>query len=725
VLWPGTYTLTVRLQASGADLVFPVVVDVVVPKGATAAARTLTINANTVDVGGSIDGTNQVQSENSAGRPLNLPTGLTVTRNLTAPPTVDVNGTPVPPASVGGEGTITPGTSTTAAVTAAADKGSYSFVNLPFNVYTLGFAPADGFTTPGSITVDVHNNTAATPTTAIYRAPDVLVKVYVRSDHGTPSNTADDVDLATAQVTIQSPAAGSTPLTMNYTAASPHGYYSLSVPPEIGAYSLTIAADLHTTRNELLVVDPQKTGVLDVQPPYLLTLSQVAVSGQVTRQDLTGGSSTLTPPVGTQAYLTLTDGTVVQGPVSLVNGRYSFNATAGTYDVKVSATGYRTANTADLVPPHVVVPAATAGAGINVPSLVLRKNITLSYSVTDEGNQPLTGVNIAMQGAGSSGSTVSGLLSLAAVAGDTLTYTATAAADGYAPTSGTADQTQTNNLVMHPSIVGTITRDTGTSPALTVYLCTAASSAASCDSTTAVQTTSTTTAAPNQGQYKFRAAPGDYWVKGVEKNTLFYDAREIKVTANGSLDPAFNTVTFDVTTPSTPTAPTATSGTSGTTLDFAWTNVSVVPVEVSLDGTTWTPLTAGTTSYTFTALSPGTSYTARVRAHSTAGISGIASRTVTTTVPAPTGLLLTPGDTTVDASWTTSAGVTYEVRIFVTTAGSGGVTWRASDTASSATFTGLANGTGYTVQVRAVANGINSSTVQGTISTTSPPPPTT
>lgn len=132
-------------------------------------------------------------------------------------------------------------------------------------------------------------------------------------------------------------------------------------------------------------------------------------------------------------------------------------------------------------------------------------------------------------------------------------------------------------------------------------------------------------------------------------------------------------------------------------------------------------------TYTFTGLTPATTYTVKVRAHGTAGNSAFVSTTLDTDPPAPPGVptnvsaapLPTAAGLTWDAPATGGAVASYEVRI------NGGAA--DSTTAESYGFTGLTPLTTYTLEVRAVNAGGASAWVLVSVETTLPdptPPPT-
>ena len=193
---------------------------------------------------------------------------------------------------------------------------------------------------------------------------------------------------------------------------------------------------------------------------------------------------------------------------------------------------------------------------------------------------------------------------------------------------------------------------------------------------------------------------------------------------------ASQTVTT-LTPPTVPGAPTGVTGSNATqtSIDVSWTApantggaaIDSYLVSASKDGgatwTLWSPNTASpTTTYTWTGLKPGTQYTFRVYAHTSAGYGppSAASQTVTTLTPltvpgAPTGVTGSNAtQTSIDVSWTAPAntGGAAIDSYLVSASKDGGATWTlwSPNTASPTTtytWTGLKPGTQYTFRVYA------------------------
>ncbi|MBI4339745.1 MAG: fibronectin type III domain-containing protein, partial [Chloroflexi bacterium] len=119
--------------------------------------------------------------------------------------------------------------------------------------------------------------------------------------------------------------------------------------------------------------------------------------------------------------------------------------------------------------------------------------------------------------------------------------------------------------------------------------------------------------------------------------------------------------------------------------------------------------TTTSTMLVFTGLTNGTSYTLAVRATNGvgAGLAGVSNSVTPATIPtAPTGVLLTPGNAQVTASWNVPGSNGGDPILFYTaTASPGGNSVTTTALVLQATITGLTNGTGYTVSVIAT-NGV-------------------
>jgi uncharacterized protein with LGFP repeats len=180
-------------------------------------------------------------------------------------------------------------------------------------------------------------------------------------------------------------------------------------------------------------------------------------------------------------------------------------------------------------------------------------------------------------------------------------------------------------------------------------------------------------------------------------------------TGYGLID-AFELVTGSetpvVSVPAAPPAVTAVAGNGQAALTWTAAAANGSPVTgyaVTASPGGRTATTTGATSATLTGLTNGTAYTFTVTATNAAG-TGPASAPSAAVVPAgppsaPQGLSATPGDRTVGLSWSPAAANGTPVTGYVVTASPGGASVTATGT--SATVTGLVNGTSYTFRVTA------------------------
>lgn len=173
--------------------------------------------------------------------------------------------------------------------------------------------------------------------------------------------------------------------------------------------------------------------------------------------------------------------------------------------------------------------------------------------------------------------------------------------------------------------------------------------------------------------------------------------------------------------PAKPTSVTATAGDGQ--LAVTWlmplgSTATGYQIQYSTDGGTWqpsTPINTGSTtpSYVLNGLTNGVGYYVRVRALNGSAASDWTATTSPVTpagVPAmPTSVSAVPGNGLVNLSWTAPASAGSPVTGYkIQYSSNGGASWTPGPTVSgaattAATVTGLANGTGYTFQVRATS----------------------
>jgi chitodextrinase len=198
------------------------------------------------------------------------------------------------------------------------------------------------------------------------------------------------------------------------------------------------------------------------------------------------------------------------------------------------------------------------------------------------------------------------------------------------------------------------------------------------------------------------ATPG-FSINGVSSGVTHTFAVRAKDAANNLSTSASNSfTTLDNVAPSAPGTP-AFSSITGSSAVASWSaasdNVAVTGYEYSLNGGAWTAASSGVT---LSGLTNGTSYSLQVRAFDATGNRGSASSnsftTLDTAAPSAPG---TPGFSSITgssavASWSAASdnvGVSgYEYSL-------NGGAWTAAS--SGVTLSGLTNGTGYSLQVRA------------------------
>ncbi|MFG1605008.1 fibronectin type III domain-containing protein [Actinoplanes sp. NPDC049265] len=197
------------------------------------------------------------------------------------------------------------------------------------------------------------------------------------------------------------------------------------------------------------------------------------------------------------------------------------------------------------------------------------------------------------------------------------------------------------------------------------------------------------------------ALPADRTVTGLTNGTT-YDFRVRAVNGAGPGAASSSVPATPARVPGAPTGLTATPGDNQAVLAFTAPGddggAPVTGYQVSVDdGATWAALPA---DRTVTGLTNGTTYTVRVRALNRVGAGPAGDNTSVTPddgLPdAPTDLHVVRGDASVTVTFTPGGGgpTGYQVST------DGGTTW--APLAADGVVTGLTNGTGYTVAVRAV-----------------------
>lgn len=233
-------------------------------------------------------------------------------------------------------------------------------------------------------------------------------------------------------------------------------------------------------------------------------------------------------------------------------------------------------------------------------------------------------------------------------------------------------------------------------------------------------------ASPNDGgspitDYEVRINQEDWISKGLAgrthtfsnlSNGVSYEVSVRSVTAWGGSEPVSFTTTPMII-PVLPSAPTnVLTHVSSQQIILQWSTpasdggTAITNYEVRIGSGSWISRDAGARSHTFTGLSTGRNYTVRVRARNSVGVSPSVSRSVRTLAApsVPRNITATAGNSQIVLRWDApssnggSSITSYEVQV-------GNNNWIAlASTARTHTFTGLNNGTTYTVRVRARNN---------------------
>jgi hypothetical protein len=251
----------------------------------------------------------------------------------------------------------------------------------------------------------------------------------------------------------------------------------------------------------------------------------------------------------------------------------------------------------------------------------------------------------------------------------------------------------------------------------------------------------TYTATSSPGGFTASGSGSPLVVTGLTNGTAY----TFTVTATNSFGSSTSDPSAPVTpatVPSTPGAPTATRG--DTQVSLSWTApsnggsaITDYVVQYSSDsGSNWTTFadgTSATTSAIVTGLTNGTSHVFRIAATNAVGTSSYSSASSAVTpagVPAtPAAPTPTAGNGQVSLSWTApsnngSAITDYLVYYSTSVSGTYTIFSDGVSTSTSATVTGLTNGTAYYFKIRAVNDVGNSDfSAASTSATPAPPPP--
>ncbi|NBW92416.1 MAG: hypothetical protein EBR53_08205, partial [Actinobacteria bacterium] len=203
-------------------------------------------------------------------------------------------------------------------------------------------------------------------------------------------------------------------------------------------------------------------------------------------------------------------------------------------------------------------------------------------------------------------------------------------------------------------------------------------------------------------------------------NGTTYSVKLRAVNSAGTGSASSSVTATPTTVPGAPTSVLSTPGSSS--IDLEWTAptsnggaaISDYVIEFSTNGgSTWTTFNDGTSSATtasVTGLTNGTQYIFRVSAQNSVG-TGVASSWTTSVAPrtapgTPSNLSLTPGASSIAASWTAPSSGGSTITDYIVEYSTNGSTWTTFNdglsTSASATISGLTNGTAYYVRVSAV-----------------------
>jgi hypothetical protein len=387
VLNPGAYTVAVRspLQQN-----FPVIVDVNVPRGNTAAARTTHLQATLAQIGGGISGNVAAfNSINTAGHEVPLPASIRIDRTYHS---ISAN---VDSLTVANQAADESFTTLTGGGTAAVP---FSFTNLPRGVHTLQFSAAAGYTKPANADVTVVGvaNTAVVPAFE-YVATDATVDVVL-----TTTVPAAGTPVSDATVTLQ--LTGGPLITPTSFNAATGLYHFANVPPEVGTYRLLITHPLYLTIDQPLSVG---INAGTINQPFTLVPSSAQILGTAYLQDTTAGPATRATGATVTLYNSLTvfnNTTQVGSPITPLGstGDYVFSVSSpGNYTVQVTKSGYstRTASLSGVVLGTAVRPAtdivipklASADVTVSPNTRGLRTTLTASAAPVSGSSPTVSG----------------------------------------------------------------------------------------------------------------------------------------------------------------------------------------------------------------------------------------------------------------------------------------------------------------------------------------------
>jgi titin len=295
-------------------------------------------------------------------------------------------------------------------------------------------------------------------------------------------------------------------------------------------------------------------------------------------------------------------------------------------------------------------------------------------------------------------------------------YTFTVAATN---ASGTGTDSTASSAVTPRTVPGAPTGVNGTPGNTTVDL-TWTAPASNGGSAITGYTVTPSIGATAQTPVVFNSTATTQTITGLTNGTAYTFKVKATNAAGSSADSAASAPITPAAPLTAPGAPTAVSGIPGnTTVDLSWTApasnggsaITGYTVTPSIGATAQTPVVFNSTAtaQTITGLTNGTAYTFKVKATNGVGpgADSAASSAITPrTVPgAPTSVTGTPGNTTVDLTWTAPASnggspiTGYSVTPYIGIVAQSDRVF--SSAATTQTITGLTNGTSYTFKVRA------------------------
>jgi chitodextrinase len=598
------------------------------------------------------------------------------------------------------------------------------------NIGVTGYTTYRGSTAQGDSTVTTYTFTGLTCGTSYLLAVEAYDSGGNRSTRSSTSASTSacaDTSAPTAPSGLTGGAASTTSITLSWTASTDNvgvaGYTAYRGTTSQGnttstsytftglacGTSYTLAVDAYdasgnrSSRPTLTAATAACT-VADTTPPSVPQNQQI---GSATQTGFTMTWSVSTDNVGVAGYRAYLNGAVA-GTTSGLSYTYTGLTCGTTYTValeafdaagnvsdKAFATGLATTAACPGDTQAPTTPASLAATGSTATSI----SLSWSASLDNVGVAAYTVYN----GGSSAGTTALPSYTLNGLACGT-SYTLSV--DAYDAAGNRSARAQINAStsacadVIAPSTPTSLTRTAGTATSITVSW-TASTDNVGVTGYTAYRN-GTAVGTSTSPSYTFSGlACGTTYTLGVEA----FDAAGNR-SSRTTLD-ATTAACADATAPSAPTALTRTAATT-TSVTLAWTastdNVGVTGYSLFRDGGAVTTTT--NTSYAFTGLMCGTTYTLGVEAYDAANNRSTRSSLTTSTnacpdtapPSAPTGLTRSGATTSsITLTWTAS---TDNVGVAGYTAYLGTAN-QADTTATSRTFTGLACGTSYTLGVEA------------------------